>query len=100
MGHLLRIGVAISSCCGDSDLREWEVPQEDIDAWNDLKGGQLAHDVEEQETVLGGYRPGGMEEEEDDDGLDIQVGVGWDDQDENELYEWENTQDPLGQENS
>lgn len=102
MGHLLRIGVAITSCCSDSNLKEWGVPQEDIEAWNALKEGQLAHDVEEQETVLGGYRPGEMEEEEEDDDLveTLQFGdVSLDDQvDENELYEWENTidtNDPL-----
>jgi len=99
MGHLLRICVAIVSCCSDSMLLLWGVPTEDVEAWNRLKEGQLAYDVEEQEKVLGGYHPGGVDEEDDEDIIDtLQFGdVSLDDQDgSNGMYDWETTGDLTG----
>jgi len=105
MGHLLRICVAICTCCNDDMLSSWGIPKEDILAWKELKEGQLAKDIEEREKVLGGYRPGGVEDDDDEDLINsLQFGdVSLDDQDDTtELYDWDQTEadDQLGDDNS
>jgi len=106
MGHLLRICVAINSCCTDDMLLSWGVPKDDIAAWNNLREGPLAHDVEEQEKVLGGYRPGIEDEDIEDDLCEplqfAEVSI----DDNPGIYDWQETEedpnglDTLGADNS
>eukprot|EP00463_Aulacantha_scolymantha_P004197 TRINITY_DN5205_c0_g1_i1.p1 TRINITY_DN5205_c0_g1~~TRINITY_DN5205_c0_g1_i1.p1 ORF type:complete len:96 (-),score=14.69 TRINITY_DN5205_c0_g1_i1:203-490(-) len=80
MGHLLMISVSIQSCCTNEMLQFWGIPKEDIQAWNKLQQGQLLHDLQNQDKILGGYRPGELEEEEEEDIIDDLQGF--------EMFRW------------
>jgi len=107
MGHLLRISVAINSCCPDDMLLANGASKEEIEAWNEFREGQLARDVSEQEQPLGGYRPGGEEDNyECEDSFDsfqfesisLEPQVVTDD-----LYDWDGENDDqvgMGEDNS
>lgn len=71
MGHLLRVCNSISRY-SDDDLIRWKVSKDEIEAWTKLKTGKVSHDIEEQQKVIGGHRPGGIDDDYDDESVELE----------------------------
>jgi hypothetical protein len=65
MGHVLRICDALVESFPAASLSEFGVSEEKLSMWQGLVNGQISEELQTQQVLLGGHRPGAFRQEEE-----------------------------------